>query len=186
MSLSPSLAAHFRFLAPYLQFAYRLTGHANAALLVAVFASGTMVARKAGYVRHKRETRIVLAVALIVAAAGLGVKLIHGAAVKIENAAVEFDFSGPRDRLVTDDFSRLGWEYSTPARLRELSQEEAAAAIPVALPVRGNRGQVRRGRGEERRLAISGLGVDQCRQLSLEPFERRRPADHWFLAGEKG
>jgi len=141
LSLSYPLARHFRFLGPYVQFAYRLVAHANAALLVAVFASGALAAQKSSFLRYEREMQIGAAVALTLAAVGLGVKLTHAAAVMTESAPAEFDISGCKSRLLTSDFSQLAREYSTPAQMRELDRQENAAAVAVALPVSAERGK---------------------------------------------
>jgi hypothetical protein len=87
ISVSPDFARHFQFAAPYVQYAYRLVSHCNAALLVAVLASGVWVARRSGYRQAESETKVVAAVCLAVAVVGLGIKLNHAAAVISPDAA---------------------------------------------------------------------------------------------------
>jgi len=87
-SLSPGLASTFEFLAPSIQFIYRLVSHCNAALLVAVYASGTLAARQGGYRRHRHQTKQILAAGLAVALLGLGLKLQHASAVSVPGVPV--------------------------------------------------------------------------------------------------
>jgi hypothetical protein len=137
LSLCPPLAAQFRFLGPYVQFAYRLVSFSNGALLVAVLASGALVARQDGFVRFARLTAIGGLVALGLAAVGLGIKLDHAALVEWQCRAPEYSVAGPKAGLVTGDFGRFAGNYATPLRYRELKPAEAAAALRLDLPVDG-------------------------------------------------
>lgn len=127
LSLSPWLAGRCGAFAPYIQYVYRLVSHANAALLIAVFASGAAVARHGGYRQFQHQTEVVLAVGLTVAVLGLGIKLQHAAVAAVPDA-------GPPPSLVAGQ-REIAQAYDTPGRVRNLRDEEARTAVPVAFPV---------------------------------------------------
>ena len=127
LSLSPWLAERCGFLAPYVQFVYRLVSHCNAALLTAVFASGVLVARQGGYRRFRHQTNIVLAVGLTVAVLGLGIKLSHGA------VAAASDDNPPHPML--EGLVGVAQAYDTPGLVRKLRSEELKLAGTVTFPV---------------------------------------------------
>jgi len=137
LSLCPTLAAHFGFLGPYVQFAYRLVSFSNGALLVAVLASGALVAQRNGFTRFSRLTEIGGLAALGLAAVGLGIKLDHAARIEWQCRAPEFTAAGPKAALATEPFGRFAGDYSTPLRYRQLTAEEAATAIRLDLAVDG-------------------------------------------------
>lgn len=125
-SLSPSLAANFQFFEPYIQYVYRLVSHCNAALLVAVFASGVLVARSGGYRRFRNQTNVVMAAGLTVAVLGLGIKLQHADAVAI-------DADTPLSLEAAQ--AELGRAYHVPSLVRELSPDEVRTAVELPFPV---------------------------------------------------
>ena len=127
-SLSPALAAKFQFFAPFIQYVYRLVSHCNAALLVAVFASGVLVARSGGYRRFRHQTNRVLAAGLAVAVIGLGLKLQHADAVAI-------DADTPLSLEAAQ--AELGRAYHVPALVRGLNPDEIRDAVELPFPVGG-------------------------------------------------
>jgi len=135
LSLSPALAGQFAVLGPYLQFAYRLASHFNLALLLAVFAAGTLAVRSGGLARRRHQADIVAAVCITVAALGLFSKLSHGSVVAADEPAEEFAIGGDPAPLVTKGPPNLIGSYTTPGIVRELTAEEAAGATHVAFPV---------------------------------------------------
>jgi hypothetical protein len=127
LSLSPWLAGCFGFFAPYIQYVYRLVSHCNAALLVAVFASGLLVARREGYRQHRQQTNLVLAVCLTVAILGLGIKLEHAAVVS--RPAGDRPASAARRRM------EVVPAYTLPGLLRELTGDEVRESSALSFPV---------------------------------------------------
>lgn len=127
LSLSPDFARGFRGLAPYVQYAYRLVSHCNAALLVAVWASGTLVARASGYRRYARETNWVVAAGLAVSLFGVGLKLQHAEAVVRP--------AGDRPASAVRRLAEIAHAYDVPGWLRQLPPGEAAGAVAVVFPV---------------------------------------------------
>ncbi len=114
ISVSPALAGAFKFFAPSLQFAYRLVSHCNAALLVAVFASGVLVAQRDGYRRYQHQTNQMVAVGFTVAVLGLGLKLQHASAIAVPGGPVSPDIG-----------SQLAFamDYATPLSVKDVSNE---------------------------------------------------------------
>ncbi|MEO6875786.1 MAG: hypothetical protein ABI222_13290 [Opitutaceae bacterium] len=125
-SLSPGLAACFQFLAPYIQYVYRLVSHCNAALLVAVLASGVLVVRHDGYRRFHHHTQLVLAVGLTVAVLGLFIKLQHAAATEAPD---------DREIFLTSGQIEIAKAYQVPGLVRELSSAEVRQATNIYFPV---------------------------------------------------
>jgi hypothetical protein len=142
LSLSPSLAglSLFRELGPMIQFAYRLVSHCNAALLAAVFASGALVVRRGGYLRHGQATRIVVAIGLVVALEGVAIKLQHADAITVHPDLADYALHGDRSWLVTYGNFSLDWPYSTPDFVKALPDETAQGAPWAIFPV-GARGE---------------------------------------------
>lgn len=124
-----------RRLGPFLQFAYRLVSHCNIALMLAVFASGALVARRGGYARHPRATRTIVAACLSFALAGLAIKLRHANAVSARDDSSTFGFAGDRGQLVGKGDAWLDWQYSTPGATPALSGDVALAATKADFPV---------------------------------------------------
>ena len=127
LSLSPWLAGCFGFFAPYIQYVYRLVSHCNAALLVAVFASGLLVVRREGYRRHRHQTNLVLAVCLTVAILGLWIKLQHAAVVSRP--------PGDRPASAARRQMEVVPDYTLPALVRELAGDEVREASALSFPV---------------------------------------------------
>ena len=130
LSLSPALAGLgvFKQLGPMIQFAYRLVGHCNVALLVAVFASGALVARKGGYARHLHATRIVVAVGIAISLEGVAIKLQHSDAITVYPERQDYAFVGDRGWLATYGNFSLDWPYSTPDLVKSLPDSVAQKA----------------------------------------------------------
>lgn len=120
LSLSPWLAGYVGFLAPYVQYVYRLVSHINAALLVAVLASGVLVARSGGYRRHRHQTSLVMAVCLTVAILGLWIKLQHAALVVTTSARPVYSSAGERVEIARS--------YAVTGPVRRLDATEEASA----------------------------------------------------------
>ena len=127
LSLSPAFASCFHVFAPYVQYAYRLVSHCNAALLVAVLASGALVARRSGYRRYQRETNWVVAVALAVSLFGLGIKLQHAEAMVRP--------AGDRPASMARRLAETAHDYDVPGWVRRLTPDEAAGAVAGTFPV---------------------------------------------------
>jgi len=126
-SISPWLAGHFRFLAPYIQFVYRLVTHCNAALFVGVLASGAMVARQGGYLRFQRQTELVVAAALTAAVLGLVLKLQHAAATEAWEEGRKISLIGGQTDIARN--------YMVPGLVRELTPAEEKEALSGNFPV---------------------------------------------------
>ena len=136
VSVSPSLATAFRFFAPYIQYAYRLVSHCNVALLVAVFTSGVLVAKRGGYLRFQPETNAVVAACLAIAALGLLIKLQHAGVVTKQGDPPEFTFgSHDRTKLISKLQAQLAGAYDVPSFVPELEKIKAVDALTVVLPV---------------------------------------------------
>ena len=127
LSLSPEVASCFRALAPYVQYAYRLVSHCNAALLLAVWASGALVARRSAYRRFQRETNWVVAVALAVSLFGLGLKLHHAEAMARP--------AGDRPASTARRLAETAHDYDVPGWVRKLKPEETESARVGTFPV---------------------------------------------------
>ena len=127
LSLSPAFAGAFRSLAPYVQYAYRLVSHCNAALLVALAASGAWVASRGGYGRFQRETRWMVALGAAVALLGVGIKLQHAAGMA---RPADFRPASAHRKLLES-----AHDYDVPRTVRELGAGDAARAATVAFPV---------------------------------------------------
>jgi hypothetical protein len=135
LSLSQSVALQFGFLAPYVQLVYRLVSFCNLALLIALLAAGTLAARRDRYLRHWGGTSFVLAVCLIVAAAGVGIKLSHAKAVEANGTTMAYTYGGARASLITVGSPDLARAYATLKFFRALTGEEVRDAPAVAFPV---------------------------------------------------
>ena len=141
LSLSIPLAAHFVFLGTYLQFAYRLVSHANAALLVAVLAAGAMAQRSGAFARHRPQAGVVAAIVITMAAMALGMKLEHGSAVIWDREIPAYDLGGDRALLIDTPAPYLVETYTTPGIVGELGAAEAqgAGAATFAVGREGHR-----------------------------------------------
>jgi hypothetical protein len=96
-------------------------------MLVAVFASGLLVARSGGYRRFRHQTEVVLAAGLAVALLGLAIKLQHAAVTAAPDR-------GPAPS-VGPGLMEIARAYDTPGLVRELRDGEAGPAMAVAFPV---------------------------------------------------
>ncbi|MEO6569755.1 MAG: hypothetical protein ABIO94_13410, partial [Opitutaceae bacterium] len=135
ISVSPAVAGLFQPLAPYVQYVYRLVSHCNLALLVAVFASGFIVARQEGYRRFRRETQLVTAVGLTIAVLGVLLKLQHSGVLGKQSGTTELEFAGDRSRLVQKGRAQLAEAYYIPTLVKELPKQESLKVPIVAFPV---------------------------------------------------
>ena len=135
VSISPPVADWFRVLAPAIQYVYRLVSFCNAALLVAVFASGALVVRSGGYGRKWRGTELVLTACLTVTVLGAWIKLQHAVIVGLIGDAPQFEPGGSRAGLITQGRNEPVGDYNVPGRLRELTPVEQAGLTPIRLPV---------------------------------------------------
>ncbi len=126
-SISPWVAEHFRLLAPYIQYVYRLVSHCNAALFIGMLASGLLVARQAGYLRFQQQTGIIAAVALTTAVLGLVLKLQHAAAAEAGEERRGVSMVGGQTDIARD--------YEVPGMVRELSAAETKSAMSLEFSV---------------------------------------------------
>ncbi len=161
LSLSPGFAGNFQFLAPYIQYVYRLVTHCNAALLVAVLVSGAWVASLGDYRREQQTTNLVAAVGLTVALLGLWMKLQH-AAVVIGPENARFGSVIRRQAEVVPDLHR--------ARLGARASRYRIARVRVGCISRR-----RDWRGERHlgRTNAGRLGANQCPGFSVAGARER-------------
>lgn len=133
LSLYEPLSAAIGYLAPSMQFAYRLVSHCNIALAVAVLAAGVLA--RGAILRRREQASVVAGICVAIAALNVGLKLAHAQTVLGHIEAVEPLLHGRPD--VANTFR----QYGTPRRLRELTAEEAAhaAAADFVLAERGRR-----------------------------------------------
>jgi hypothetical protein len=156
LSLSPAVAAAFRWLAPYVQFATRFVGHANQGLLLAVLATIGLVAARGGYATWRLGTAGVAALAVGLAGAAAILKLQHGARVRERGGEPQFAWRGDRSALVTAGKADAAGDYAVLRRLPQLTPQVVAAAQRAALPV-GARG-AEFGRVGETRVTLATEG----------------------------
>jgi hypothetical protein len=140
LSLSATLNVHFLFLGPYLQYAYRLVSHANAALLIAVFAGGALAHRCGAFTGRRSQADIVAAICIVMAAISVGIKLGHGQAVAQDEGASEYALGGERARLIGNPSPYAVATYTTPGEVSELSADELRGAT-TAMFVVGREGR---------------------------------------------
>jgi len=137
VSIVPAAADLFRILAPAIQYAYRLVSFCNAALLVAVFASGALVVRSGGYDRNRRGTELVLTACLTVTVLGAWIKLQHAGITGLRVEAPQFEAGGSRAELITKGRNEPVGDYNVPGHLRELTPVERGSLTQIRLPVGG-------------------------------------------------
>jgi hypothetical protein len=135
LSLSLPLATHFQFLGPYLQFAYRLVSHFNAALAVAVFAAGALACQSGAFAGRRHQADIVAAVCITMATTAVILKLVHGSAVAVDQGSPEHAFGGDRAPLIACGLPYLIPYYTTPTAVLELNDVEERSAIRMSFPV---------------------------------------------------
>ena len=184
LSLSPALAGQFAVLGPDLQFAYRLASHFNLALLLAVFAAGTLAVRSGGLARRRHQVQHLVAAVITVAA-----REFFGAEPRSVVAADELGgrvcyWRRPRPLLVTKGPPNLIGSYTTPGIVRELTAEAAAGATTSLSGGLWSRPGA--GRSCENLSRALGLGHHQRRGLSLVPRVGRWPAVELGRAGAAG
>jgi hypothetical protein len=135
LSVSQAFAARFLFLGPYLQFAYRLVSHLNAALLMAVFAVGALAGMAGALARRRAQADLVAAVCITVAAMALGVKLEHANTVRTDRSVSTYPRGDDRAPLVADGSTYLVPFYAAPAAVAPLEETQARDAMPLNFPV---------------------------------------------------
>ena len=138
LSLYQPLAAHFLFLGPCLQFAYRLVSHINAALLVAVFAAGALACQRGALAGHRHQADIVAAVCITMVIMSMAMKLAHGITMAADQGSPEYRLGGDRTPLVVsgEPYRQYVAEfYTTPAAVLELNDAEARSVTRVSFPV---------------------------------------------------
>ena len=135
LSLSRPVAEAFWFLTPYVQAGTRFVSHANLGLLVAVFATGAIVAARGGFARFRPETNVVVAIGLTIALLNVGIKLTHAAAVLERPSAVQYTWTGDRAALVTAGRADAGADYAAVKAWPPLPPAAAKLARPVVFPV---------------------------------------------------
>ncbi len=140
ISLSRPVADAFRFLGPYVQAGTRFVSHANLGLLVAVFATGAIVAARGGFARFRPETNVVAGVGLAIALLNVGIKLTHAAAIMERPSAVQYTWAGDRAALVTAGRADAVADYAAVKAFPPLPPSGSKPAQPVAFPV-GERGE---------------------------------------------
>jgi hypothetical protein len=116
-------------MARYIQYVYRLVSHCNAALLVAVFASGVLVARQGGYRRFRHQTNLVVAAGLTVAILGVAIKLQHSGVMAIPGG------NTARPALTLLRQREMARTYATEDRSRELSGQDLPGLGSLSFPV---------------------------------------------------
>jgi hypothetical protein len=120
LSLSPAVAAKFRFLAPYIQFATRFVSHANIGLMVTVLGAGFVFLRKSHGERFAREATAVGAAVLAVAAIGVLIKLTHGAVVMVRANEPQYAWRGERRPLIDPGKPDAAGDYALLRRFPQL------------------------------------------------------------------
>jgi hypothetical protein len=139
LSLSRPVADAFRFLGPYVQAGTRLVSHANLGLLVAVFATGAVVAARGGFARFRPETNVVAGVGLAIALLNVGIKLTHAAVIMERPSAVQYTWAGDRAALVTAGRADAVADYAAIKMWPPLSPSASKTARPAVFSV-GERG----------------------------------------------
>jgi len=139
LSLSRPVADAFAFLGPYVQAGTRFVSHANLGLLVAVFATGAIVAARGGFARFRSETNVVAGIGLTIALVGAGIKLTHAAAVLERPSAAQYTWTGDRAALVTAGRADAGADYAAVKTWPPLPPSAPKLAQTVAFPI-GERG----------------------------------------------
>jgi hypothetical protein len=135
LSVSQEFSAHFLFLGPYLQFAYRLVSHLNAALLVAVFALGSLAGASGALARRRAQADLVAAVCITVAAMALLVKLDHANTVLQPRDVSSYPRGDDRAPLVAAGSMYLVPFYAAPTAVAELGDADARSATTLNFPV---------------------------------------------------
>jgi hypothetical protein len=135
LSLSLPLATHFQFLGPYLQFAYRLVSHCNAALATAVFAAGALACQRGALAGRRHQADVIAAVCITMAALAMILKLTHGSPVAVDQGSPEYALGGDRAPLIASGLPYLIEYYTTPAAVLALPDGEAPGATRMSFPV---------------------------------------------------
>ncbi|MGH7995574.1 MAG: hypothetical protein ACREFX_04400, partial [Opitutaceae bacterium] len=135
LSLPLSWSSRLNPLGPYLQFAYRMVAHANAALLLAVFAAGGWLAARGAFEARRRGQRLVAAMALVLSACALLVKLPHGRAIESFDESAKYLPGGPVGEIVSQGDGWLDPLYAATGRFRKLAPAELARARALRFPV---------------------------------------------------
>lgn len=135
ISLSPTVAGVFWFVAPYVQFATRFVSHANVGLFVAVLALGFAVTRTGLVAARRTQVCVVVATVFLIATVGVSVKLNHAAVVKESGGEPQFAWRGDREALVLPGKPDAAGDYAMTRRVRHLRPETARNAVKVTLPV---------------------------------------------------
>jgi hypothetical protein len=131
LSLSPSFAALFSVFAPYVQFAARLVGHANIALLLLVLVTQSAAPKT-------RSTTLVYAIAGVVALGGLAMKLNHAAFVRELAAEPRYAWRGDRSDLVAHGQMDAAKDYAALKSVPQLPADVVDQAVQVNFPVGRN------------------------------------------------
>jgi hypothetical protein len=135
VSVSRTGANWARPLAPYVQFVYRFVGHANAALLVAVFAAAALAVRRGGALMHSRASRVVSGVAAAIALVSVGIKLQHATATLEHRADPQYAWHGDRSALVSEPRADAVADYAAVRRTPQFAPKAERAAAHVAFGV---------------------------------------------------
>jgi len=135
LSVYRPLASNFLFLAPFVQFAYRLTSHINAALLVSVF-SLILILRQQGLIdKYRTQLNILSAICITIASLNLIQKLPHAQVVSSILNYPEYEFNGERSGLARNGQIEFASMYSASRLYPELTTQNPNTMPTVSLPV---------------------------------------------------
>ena len=135
LSVYKPLATHFLFLAPFVQFAYRLTSHINATLLVGVFSIILIIRQKGLLEKYRAKFNILAAICITIASLNLINKLPHAQVITSTLNSPEYEFYGDRSSLARNGQSDLAIMYATSKLYPELAIQDMSKLPQIKLPV---------------------------------------------------
>ncbi len=137
ISLSRPFASHFLSLNTYIQFAYRLVSHINAAFLVTLF-SLALINKNKGLLQARRHTLdIIASICITLAALSLYIKLPHAFIIRTEQNTPEYTLNGDRSTLAMKGITGLAGMYATKD-IKIIEQNNLNKSTAIEFPV-GNK-----------------------------------------------
>jgi hypothetical protein len=135
LSVNKPLASHFLFLGTFVQFAYRITSHINATLLVCVF-SGSLIFRRKGLLQ-KYQTQLTLLASICITVTSLNLinKLPHAQVITSYPDSPEYELTGDRSKLARNGQTGLASMYAATRTYPELVTTNLSSIPEIKLPV---------------------------------------------------